>query len=517
MTDIKAVWNKGKPSTIRSRLPGLLRLCLSAGCGLTAGLAITTPAGLLLLWLALACLWMLTETTSWWGGLAAATWGGAAVLGSHCWLLGLHPLDWIGVMGVWSRCVTILLWLLVGGCGALAVAMWWWLSRYYPSKCWIGATALAMLWGCGEVLLSRSPLFWIGLSTSALPHDRLLAGLGRLGGPGLLASVQVMSGWWVWRFLALPARQRCAWLATGLVAMLGFHGVGGLALAGLQHHQAAMRTLKMGVLQTAIPTREKFTPGALSRLEERLQVAMDVSANRGAEWLLLPEGSLAPGQYPPVPSRLSHPPVGLLTGGFRRYQGNLRSSLLVYPPASASPALSLDKHRLVLVGEWTPWQRLGARFGLSALDGLQPGDADRLLAGPSLPWQAAVAICYEISQAHALADASRRGADVLIAIANLDPYPLRLHRQFLALAQQRAIETGRWLVAATNTGPTALVDYNGRVVQQLPPFSVGSAVWTIALRNQPTLYNYIGDWPLLFMGSVSILLGWLTTRRRIIA
>ena len=479
-----------------------------------AGLSINTLPGLPLLWLALAGLWMLTATTSWWNGLAAAIWGGAAVLGSHSWLLGLHPLDWIGVEGIWSRVATVLVWLLVGATGAAAVAVWWWLSRYYPTHRWLGAMVLAVLWGCGEVLLARGPLFWIGLSTAALPHDRILAGLGRLGGPGLLASVQLMSGWWAWRFLGLTGRQRYGWLAIGVVCMGGLHGMGGLALVAFQEPPDTATPLKLGVLQPAIPTREKFTVAALGKLEDRLRVAVDTADRGGAEWLLLPEGSLAPGQRPPT--RSSRPPasVGLLTGGFRRYRQNYRSSLLVYPPARTVPALSIDKHRLVLLGEWLPWQRLGLPFGLSAVGGLQPGDADRLLAGPPLPWQAAVAICYEISQAHALADASHRGAEVLIAIANLDPYPLRLQRQFLALAQQRAIETGRWLVSATNTGPSALVDQRGRVVQQLPPSTAALALWDVELRNQPTPYNRLGDGPLLVLGSVLVVSGWLTARRR---
>lgn len=489
-------------------------LGLSAGCGLIAGLSINSLPGLPLIWIALAGLWMLTATTTWWGGVAAALWGGAAVLGSHSWLLGLHPLDWIGVEGVWSRIVTVLVWLLVGAAGAAAVVAWWWLSRYYPSHRWFGAVTLAVLWGCGEVLLARSPLFWIGLSTAALPHDRILAGLGRLGGPGLLAGVQLMSGWWVWRFLGLTAGERRRWLAVGVAAMVAWHAMGGLALAAARAPaDAAKAPLKLGVLQTAIPTREKFTAAALHELEARMRGAIDTSARSGAEWLLLPEGNLAPGQRPPV--RSSGPPatVGLLTGGFRRYRQSYRSSLLVYPPARTWPALSIDKHRLVLLGEWLPWQRLGLPFGLSAVGGLQPGGADRLLAGPPLPWQAAVAICYEISQAHALADASRRGAEVLIAVANLDPYPMALQRQFLALAQQRAIETGRWLVSATNTGPSAVVNQRGRVVQQLPPSAEGLALWDVELHNQPTPYNRLGDAPLLVLGSLLALSGWLTARR----
>ena len=82
---------------------------------------------------------------------------------------------------------------------------------------------------------------------------------------------------------------------------------------------------------------------------------------------------------------------------------------------------------------------------------------------------AAVAICYEIADGLALARAAADGATWLLAIANLDPYPLQLQKQFLALAQLRAIETGRDLLSVGNTGPTALISANGAVQWLLAP------------------------------------------------
>ena len=233
----------------------------------------------------------------------------------------------------------------------------------------------------------------------------------------------------------------------------------------------------------------------MATLERRLQLAMNRAVQQGASWLLLPEGTLALDQSPPIVDG-----VGLVTGGFRRQQGGLRSSLLVYPPGTDEPAIALDKHRLVLLGEWLPWGGLLAKAGLSAVGGLQPGPAERLLAGKPLPWQAGVAICYEISQAHGLADATSRGAQLLLAVANLDPYPRLLHWQFLALAQQRAIENGRWLMVASNTGPTALINSQGQIKAQLDPTVVTSTVWDVPLGTDLTLYSRTGDWPLLICG-----------------
>jgi apolipoprotein N-acyltransferase len=70
----------------------LSAVILSAGTGLLAALALPPLGWPPLLWLALAGLWSLTSRP--WSGLV---WGCTAVAISHRWLLGLHPLDWIGV------------------------------------------------------------------------------------------------------------------------------------------------------------------------------------------------------------------------------------------------------------------------------------------------------------------------------------------------------------------------------------------------------------------------------------
>jgi apolipoprotein N-acyltransferase len=108
-----------------------------------------------------------------------------------------------------------------------------------------------------------------------------------------------------------------------------------------------------------------------------------------------------------------------------------------------------------------------------------------------------VAICYEIADGQALAQASREGARWLLATANLDPYPLALQSQFKVLAQLRALETGRWLVSAANTGPSLLVDPSGRVAAALPLGRTGTGLFTVPASRLETPYLLAGEVPLL--------------------
>ena len=98
-----------------------------------------------------------------------------------------------------------------------------------------------------------------------------------------------------------------------------------------------------------------------------------------------------------------------------------------------------------------------------------------------------------------VAAAARDGAGWLLASANLDPYPAQLQGQFAALAQLRAIETGRWLVSAANTGPSLLVDSSGAVRQRLSTGRAGTLSMQLQVRAGLTGYSRAGELPLLLL------------------
>ncbi len=164
---------------------------------------------------------------------------------------------------------------------------------------------------------------------------------------------------------------------------------------------------------------------------------------------------------------------------------------------STSFSSVIDKHRLVPLGEWLP-SLPGINFrGLSSLGGLESGEASRLLdwqGGPPV----AVAICYELTDGNALANATKDGAQWILSIANLDPYPISLQKQFLSLAQLRSIETARDLVSVANTGPSALISRYGQVRSIVSPFTEGVGVLDLNFSNEITGYVRWGELPLLF-------------------
>ena len=482
--------------------------------GVLAGVALPPVGWPWLVWPALALLWAVAGSPHRGTALmAACLWGAAAVLVSHRWLLWLHPLDWIGVPAPLSLPLCLVVWGFCGGVGGLLVATWVALVRPLDPTRLDTALVAALGWGLAEVLLARGPLFWLGLGASALPGDPALAALAALAGAGAIAALQVLIGWGLWRALQLGAlRGRPRALALPLALLLLAHGPGwALALAPGRGGDGASEgaSEKVMVVQPAIPTRQKFEAGSQRRLLKQLDQALaslqgsaalasgapaGPGAGTEATVVVLPEGALPLGQ--PLPRAAT---AEVLAGGFRQQDGNVRSSVLRFGPGERYASGAVDKHRLVPLGEWVPLARLVRWSGLSAVGGLEGGAASRLLPRPA--GAIGVAICYELADGTALAQASRDGARWLLASANLDPYPRALQAQFTALAQLRAIETGRWLVSVANTGPSLVVAASGQVRSTLPDGIAAIKTMTVRQRQTLTVYDRWGNGPLL--------LGWL--------
>ena len=275
------------------------------------------------------------------------------------------------------------------------------------------------------------------------------------------------------------------------------HGLGGWLLSQTVPAAGAGQPLQLVSVQPALPTREKFSVAQQLQQRRLLQQGFSVAAAQAADAVVLPEGSLPLGETLEPPAA-----VELLSGGFRRVGPEERSSVLWFPADASKHRRGLDKHRLVPLGEWVPG---GHWSGLSAVGGLTPGDADRLLALPPPLGPLAVAICYELSDAEALARAIRGGADWILTVANLDPYPAQLQQQFLMQAQLRALESRRWLLSVANTGPTAVINPRGQQLQALVPNRPQLGLMQLWRRGDRTLWVRWGASPSLLVLAGAVL------------
>ena len=77
--------------------------------------------------------------------------------------------------------------------------------------------------------------------------------------------------------------------------------------------------------------------------------------------------------------------------------------------------------------------------------------------------------------------------------------------QHAQLSQMRALETGRWMVRATNTGATAAINEKGVVVQVLPGFTRSTLEVDVQPLKGATPYSRWRDVPILAILTICLL------------
>lgn len=166
------------------------------------------------------------------------------------------------------------------------------------------------------------------------------------------------------------------------------------------------------------------------------------------------------------------------------------------------------KQHLLPFGEYMPWQPfsglilniLNIRLGLFT----SGGDQQQLLAAAGYPF--ITSICYEDVLSE-LALQHLENAAYLVNVTNdgwfgdsMEPY------QHLQLARMRALETGRFMLRATNTGITAIIAPDGKIVSQAPLFQVSTLTGEISPMNGMTAYARLGDKPVIYCLMVILLI-----------
>ena len=154
-----------------------------------------------------------------------------------------------------------------------------------------------------------------------------------------------------------------------------------------------------------------------------------------------------------------------------------------------------DKVHLVPFGEYLPFPQL-FRFagGLTKEVGEFQRGASRtpLDAGGE---RLGMSICYESIFPDEVRQGPVQGAQVLLNISNDGWYgDSGAWKEHLRETQMRAIENGRWLLAATNTGITASIDPYGRIVAATPRKVRTALIAPYALSSGTTFYTRHGDW-----------------------
>jgi len=380
------------------------------------------------------------------------------------------------------------------------------MHRYGGMPSWLAALAVVLM-----ALLLAS---FVAIMMVAAEWLRRRAAVPRLGMLLLVLPASFALGEWLraWVFTGFP------WIASGYAhsdspligyaPLLGVYGVGWLAaltaggllaaraqwrvlalpllivgagawLSSVQWTTPFGKPLSVRLLQGNVPQDLKFDADHLRASLTQYHVLITAAP---ADLIATPETAIPafPGVLPPdyLPTlqefaRRSGSAVALgmpIFDSEKRYS----NSLLGLSPDGAQ--YRYDKSHLVPFGEFVPF---GFRWFVDTMR-IPLGDFTR-----GAPLQAPFPvrdqrvlpnICYEDLFGEQIAAHLRtpQPATILLNISNIawfgDTIALPQHLQ---ASRMRAVETGRPMLRATNTGATAIVDARGRVQSQLKPFTAG--------------------------------------------
>ena len=186
-----------------------------------------------------------------------------------------------------------------------------------------------------------------------------------------------------------------------------------------------------------------------------------------------------------------------------------RNEIVAFAPDGRLVARFEKVHR-VPFGEYVPLRGFFEHFaGLSGVprDAIA-GHGDGLFRTPAGPLGTMVS--YEVFFEERGRMATRAGAELLIVPTNTSSYATsQVPCQEVASARLQAIAEGRDLVQAAPTGFSSILDNEGRVLERSSLSTRQVLVSDVSLRKGRTIYERLGDLPVLLAAGVMVLVGWL--------
>ncbi|MDR1662399.1 MAG: apolipoprotein N-acyltransferase [Azoarcus sp.] len=373
---------------------------------------------------------------------------------------------------------------------ALACALF---ARSAPPPGWRRCLVFAALWTLAEWLrgwlLTGFP--WLAIGYSQTPPS-LLAAWAPIAGVYGVSLLTALAGACLVELLR--DEWRLSRISAALIVIILFGG--DMLLSGFKWTTPQSQPLSVALLQGNIAQDDKWRP---EKLEESLLAYYTLMREHPARLTVLPEAALpmflvdAPQDYLDALGQLAARQdgdilFGVVTGDRSRYANSVVR-------LGASETQRYDKSHLVPFGEFTPpgfaWFMDLARIPMS---GFTPGGERQppfLVDGRKI----AVNICYEDAFGEEIIRALPE-AELLINVSNMAWFGDSLApAQHLQIARMRALETGRMILSATNTGITAIIGADGKVQAALPPFTRAALSGEVMAYAGSTPYARWGNGP----------------------
>ncbi len=496
-----------------------LKVLLALGSGLLMGLTVSPINAWYLGWVAIVPLWILVVRHPRSGAMGyGLCWG----IGYHgwalSWILGVHPMSWMGVPWLTSLLIAIACLTVITLWGAAVVILWAsalnLIGHYIKLSPAVRVVTGTALW-CGlEYIWSQSDLWWSTLALTQSPYNLPILHLGQLSGGSTVTAILVavngliaeaiLVNWKTQRRSAIP-------LASAAVILLFSGHLIGAVLAQVPLPTSAATALQVGIIQGNIPNEIKlYANGQQQAMVNYTQGYRQLAAEK-VDVVLTPEGSL-----PLLPDAIKQSELyqAILEQGIPIWLGSFGDAGQNYTNSLHSIdrqgnfGSRYNKQKLVPLGEYVPFKEVIGQW-IKRMSPLQAdqikGTKDQIFDTPF--GRAIVGICYESAFGEHFRRQAHQGGEFIITASNNAHYAAAMPAQHHAQDVMRSIETSRWAVRATNTGYSAIVDPHGHTPWQSALHEFVTHSHKIYRLRTQTLYVQLGDWltPILLIITMALL------------
>ena len=428
------------------------------------------------------------------------------------WFLKMHPMDFVGLTNEESLFVVILGWLGLSLLQALPGGLIFWFYRWlnqhntFTHFPWLPLLVFPALW---TVLEWISTIGWTGVPMGRLALGQIQC-LPMLQSASLLGSyfisflILLVNSLLAYAFCFEKKRAVCGITAAAIVLVsFGF----GLARMGIRKNVVYKDEayFSVAVIQGNLSVYESWDSGSYY-LMKRVHADLTRQAVKdGAQLVIWPETTFPYDLSESADLRLFSSNlarecgVPIVIGALDSDDDGNDYNVLYYVEENGTiREETYIKRRLVPFGEYVP---MGDLFSI-----LLPPLADMMALGAGLTageepycfdteWGSAGAlICYDSIYEPLTRDSVLNGAE-WIMIASNDSWfrnsaAVDLHQ---AQAQLRAIESGRYVASAVNTGISSLISSEGEILEWLDKDTDGYAIAKLISREDRTLYMSVGN------------------------
>ncbi|MFW5976316.1 MAG: apolipoprotein N-acyltransferase [Bacillota bacterium] len=384
---------------------------------------------------------------------------------------------------------------------------------------------LAISWVAMEYfkfkILNVFPLGYVGYSQSNFNH---LIQLAEYGGVFLISFIVLLINGYLYRLIFLNHKKSLVALIVILILVLG---CGSFKINNIEENSKEL--MKVGIIPTRISQKEKWLPYNREENMDLIFEKINLVENNDIDLVITPETSftfdITRNEYYRNIFKQKMESVDTFLQIGAQAVNNKESNQ--YGKSNSSFLLDergeiinrYNKNKLVLFGEYIPFENLVNQLAGTGLNSLVPGDKIMLFEKNNISWK--TVICSEILNPIFVKEKAR-AADFIVNQSNEAWFEnSNLENQMWAAARFRVIENRLPVIKAGNYAYNGIIYPDGKNFKKR---SNETEAFTVNIRSsstsQPTFYQKWGNYP----GYISLVIwiffiiiklyAWLSERKK---